>query len=562
VNHSAEHLLAQALRSLWPDVQLDAGRADHSEKFQYDFALAYRLKPEDLPRLEARMQELAARDVPFVREEVSREVAEGLFAGQPLKLARLAAIDEALSVYRHGDFVDLCRGPHVARSSEVGAIALLEVSGAYLGGDERGPMLQRVSGVAFGSRAELDAWRAARAEAERREHRRLGKALDLFSISEDVGGGLVLWHPRGALVRKLMEDWWRDQHLARGYGFVASPHLGKADLWHTSGHLDFYRDSMFAPMRVDHAEYFAKPMNCPFHMMVYRSRRRSHRELPLRLAELGTVYRYERSGVLHGLFRVRGFTQDDAHLFCAPEQVEAEVAQALGFARSLLAAFGFDDVRVILSTRPKASVGAEEDWARATAALVRAIGALPYEVDEGGGAFYGPKIDVQVRDALGRHWQCSTVQFDFNLPERFDLSYIGADNQPHRPVVVHRALFGSLERFFGVLLEHSAGALPGWLSPVQCALVPVKADAGPWAEELRALLSARGVRGEVDASNHSLGQRVRAAEQEQVPFIAVIGAKEAGKRSVSVRRRSGEQLGELSLEAFLALLDRELARPA
>jgi threonyl-tRNA synthetase len=562
VNHSAEHLLAQALRSLWPDVQLDAGRADHSEKFQYDFALAYRLKPEDLPRLEARMQELAARDVPFVREEVSREVAEGLFAGQPLKLARLAAIDEALSVYRHGDFVDLCRGPHVARSSEVGAIALLEVSGAYLGGDERGPMLQRVSGVAFGSRAELDAWRAARAEAERRDHRRLGKALDLFSISEDVGGGLVLWHPRGALVRKLMEDWWRDQHLARGYGFVASPHLGKADLWHTSGHLDFYRDSMFAPMRVDHAEYFAKPMNCPFHMMVYRSRRRSHRELPLRLAELGTVYRYERSGVLHGLFRVRGFTQDDAHLFCAPEQVEAEVAQALGFARSLLAAFGFDDVRVILSTRPKASVGAEEDWARATAALVRAIGALPYEVDEGGGAFYGPKIDVQVRDALGRHWQCSTVQFDFNLPERFDLSYIGADNQPHRPVVVHRALFGSLERFFGVLLEHSAGALPGWLSPVQCALVPVKADAGPWAEELRALLSARGVRGEVDASNHSLGQRVRAAEQEQVPFIAVIGAKEAGKRSVSVRRRSGEQLGELSLEAFLALLDRELARPA
>ena len=396
------------------------------------------------------------------------------------------------------------------------------------------------------------------------DHRKLGRSLDLFSIQEEVGGGLVLWHPKGALVRKLMEDWWRDAHLARGYSFVASPHLGRAELWERSGHLDFYRDSMVPRMQLEDDEYFAKPMNCPFHMAIYRSRPRSHRELPLRFAELGAVYRYERSGALHGLMRVRGFSQDDAHLFCAPEQVEDEVVGAVSFALSLLKAFGFEDLKVCISGRPAKYVGSPEAWDAAIASLSHAAErlGLAYELDPEGGAFYGPKIDVQIKDAHGRLWQCSTVQFDFNLPERFDLSYVGADGQPHRPLVVHRALFGSLERFFGVLLEHCVGALPAWLSPEQCRVVSVNERAIPFAREVVDLLRARGVRIELDASDDPLGQKVRSAQLEKVPLVAVIGDQESARRSVSLRRRSGERVGEEPLEIFLQRVGSELAAPS
>ncbi|MFZ5445550.1 MAG: threonine--tRNA ligase [Myxococcota bacterium] len=567
IRHSAEHLLADAVQRLFPSARLDAGRAEHSEKFQYDFELVDRLSNEQLVAIEAEMRRLAEADLPFVREVVSRDEARAVLEarGERLKLQRLADIPEGeeISLFRHGDFVDLCRGPHVQRSGQVRAIALLEVSGAYLRGDEAGPMLQRVSGVAFADEAALAQWRRQREEAERRDHRKLGRALDLFSIQEEVGGGLVLWHPKGALVRKLMEDWWRDAHLARGYSFVFSPHVGKADLWRQSGHLDFYRDSMFPGMELENGAYFAKPMNCPFHMMIYRSRRRSHRELPLRFAELGAVYRYERSGVLHGLMRVRGFSQDDAHLFCAPEQVEDEIVDAVSFALSLLRAFGFDDFRVCISGRPAEYVGSLEGWESALGSLRRAAErlGLAYDFDEGGGAFYGPKIDVQIRDAIGRLWQCSTVQFDFNLPERFDLSYVGADNQPHRPVVVHRALFGSLERFFGVLLEHSAGALPAWLAPEQCRVACVNERASGFGREVIAALRGRGVRAELDDSGDSLGHKVRAAQLEKIPLVAIIGEQEVARRSVSLRRRSGEKLGEESLEAFLARVEREFAPP-
>lgn len=396
------------------------------------------------------------------------------------------------------------------------------------------------------------------------DHRQLGRELDLFSIQEEVGAGLVLWHPRGALVRKLMEDWWRDAHLARGYGFVVSPHLGRGELWERSGHLAFYRASMFPGMALERGEAFCKPMNCPFHMQIFKARPRRHRELPLRFAELGAVYRYEASGALHGLLRVRGFVQDDAHLFCAPEQAEHEVERALAFALELLAAFGFDDVEVRLSNRPAAFVGEPVEWDAAIASLERAARRLgkPLAVDEGGGAFYGPKLDVHVRDAHGRAWQCSTIQYDFNLPARFELSFVGEDGQPRRPVVIHRALFGSLERFFALLLEHHAGALPGWLSPEQVRVLPVDDAARAWADEVAQALEARGVRVAVEAPDENLGRRIRAAEALQVPFIAVVGAREVAGRAVSLRGRGRVQLGEQRLEEAVEELVAKLARPA
>lgn len=404
---------------------------------------------------------------------------------------------------------------------------------------------------------------AAPESQNRPDHRQLGRELDLFSLQEEVGAGLVLWHPRGALVRKLMEDWWRDAHLARGYGFVVSPHVGRGELWERSGHLGFYRDAMFPPMALERGEAFCKPMNCPFHMQIFRARPRRLRELPLRLAELGAVYRYEASGALHGLLRVRGFVQDDAHLFCAPEQAEGEVADALAFALELLAAFGFHDVEVQLSNRPRDFVGAPADWDAAVESLARAARRLGREpvVNEGGGAFYGPKLDVQVRDAHGRAWQCSSVQYDFNLPERFELAYVDGAGRERRPVVIHRALFGSLERFFALLLEHHAGALPGWLSPEQVRVLPVDAAARPWAEEVCRCLGARGLRAAVDANDENLGPRIRAAEALHVPFIAVIGAREVASRSVSLRGRGRQQLGERPLAQVLDDLPAQLARP-
>jgi threonyl-tRNA synthetase len=565
IRHSAEHLMADAVKQLWPHVRIDVGRTSHDEKFQYDFDIDRPFSVEDLEKIAQRMQAIIAADVPFVREEVSREEAKRLFTsmGETLKVSRIDDIPQGqpISLYKHATFTDLCRGPHVQRSGQIKAFKLLEVSGAYFRGDENNPMLQRIYGTAFASREAMAAWEKLREEAERRDHRRLGKELDLFSIEDEVGGGLVLWHPNGAMVKMLMEDYWKAQHLRRGYVFVSTPHIGRARLWETSGHLGFFKENMFAPMEIEDDPYYAKPMNCPFHIVIYKSRRHSYRELPLRMAELGTVYRYERSGVLHGLMRVRGFTQDDAHIFCTPDQIETEIAKVTEFAIELLKTFGFSEFKAYLATKPKDSVGPEESWAQAEASLrssCERIG-LEYEVDRGGGAFYGPKIDIKIKDAIGRYWQCSTVQFDFNLPERFDLSYVGEDNRPHRPYMVHRALYGSVERFFGVLLEHHAGAFPLWLAPIQARVLPVTDRVATFASKVAEDLTALGLRTEVDMSNEKLGHKIRQGTLDKIPFLLIVGDKEAEAGGVSPRRRGGEDLKLMKLEEFATLAKREVA---
>jgi threonyl-tRNA synthetase len=565
IRHSAEHVMADAVKQLWPHVRIDVGRTSHDEKFQYDFDIDRPFTVEDLEKITQKMQETIAADVPFAREEVTREEAKRLFAsmGETLKVSRIDDIPEGqpISLYKHGSFTDLCRGPHVQRSGQIKAFKLLEVSGAYFRGDEKNQMLQRIYGTAFAAKEDLVAWEKLREEAERRDHRRLGKELDLFSIQDDVGGGLVLWHPNGAMVKMLMEDYWKAEHLRRGYVFVSTPHIGRARLWETSGHLGFYKENMFAPMEIEDDPYHAKPMNCPFHIMIYKSRRHSYRELPLRMAELGTVYRYERSGVLHGLMRVRGFTQDDAHIFCTPDQIEGEVAKVTEFAIELLKKFGFSEFKAYLATKPKDSVGPEASWTLAEASLRKScenIG-LEYEVDPGGGAFYGPKIDIKIKDAIGRYWQCSTVQFDFNLPQRFDLTYVGEDNRPHQPYMVHRALYGSVERFFGVLLEHHAGAFPLWLAPIQARVLPVTDRVAAFASKVAEELQAEGLRAEVDMSNEKLGHKIRQGTLDKIPFLLIVGDKEAEAGGVAPRRRGGEDLKFMKLGEFVALAKRELS---
>ncbi|HHE72707.1 MAG TPA: threonine--tRNA ligase, partial [Chloroflexi bacterium] len=484
IRHSAAHLMAAAVLEKFPEAKIAIGPPiEHG--FYYDFDLPRPLTQEDLEEIEARMKELIRQHVDFEYQEITPEQGRELFADQPYKLELIDDIlqrgtDEygeksagppRLSIYRSGNFVDLCRGPHVANSREINpeAVKLLNVAGAYWRGDAKRPMLQRIYGTAWRTPKELRQYLAWLEEARKRDHRRLIRDLDLMSFHEEAGPGLAYWHPRGALIRKTIEDFWRDRHLEGGYDFVYTPHIGKAWLWETSGHLEFYKDSMYAPMDVDGQDYYLKPMNCPFHILIYKTALRSYRELPLRWAELGTVYRYEKSGVLHGLMRVRGFTQDDAHIICTPEQIEDEVLRVLRFSLAMLRAFGFEDFQAYLSTRPEKAVGDPARWEQAQASLRRALEAekLNYEVDEGGGAFYGPKIDLHVKDALGRSWQLTTIQFDFNLPERFDMTYVGEDGTEHRPYMVHRALLGSLERFFGILVEHYAGAFPVWLCPEQ-----------------------------------------------------------------------------------------------
>lgn len=567
IRHSAEHIMADAVKQLWPTAKVDVGRSDHSEKFQYDFDVDHPFSIDDLAKIEAKMQELINADTAFTLEQVPRDEAKKLFAelGEDLKVSRIDDIkaDQKISLYRHGTgFVDLCRGPHVQRTGQVKAIKLLDVSGSYWRGDEKNKKLQRIYGTAFAKKEDLGKWELLREEAEKRDHRRLGKDLDLFSIQDGVGGGLVLWHPQGAMVRKLMEDYWRAEHMKRGYGFVNTPHVGRAALWQTSGHLGFYKDSMFASMEIEGDPYYCKPMNCPFHVMIFDNKRHSYRELPLRFAELGTVYRYERSGVLHGLMRVRGFTQDDSHIFCTPEQVEQEIMNVTEFALKLLRTFGFTEFEAFISTKPEKSVGEPEHWDKATAALKSAAEKikLPYQIDEGGGAFYGPKIDIKIKDAIGRFWQCSTIQFDFNLPERFNITYVGADNKPHRPYMVHRALFGSLERFFGVLIEHHAGAFPLWLSPVQARLLPVTDRAQAYAEELQRMFAAQGLRVEVDGSKEKLGYKVREAQMLKIPFACVIGDREVDQGGLSPRRRGGEDLKFMTPQDFVSLVKGEVEK--
>ena len=564
VRHSAAHVMAAAVRHLWPDALFDIGPATE-DGFYYDFDLSHRLTEEDFPAIEAEMAKIIAENVPFVREEKSRnDVMELMKArGQAFKLERLADIPEGetITLYHSGDFTDLCRGPHVAAAGEIKAFKILSVAGSYFRGDEKNKMLQRLYGTAFLSQEDLDAYLKMREEAKARDHRVLGRDLDLFSIQEAVGPGLVHWHPKGARIRATIEEFWRREHYRHGYEMVYTPHIGRANLWETSGHLGFYSENMYAPMDIDEQRYYIKPMNCPFHIQIYKSRKRSYRELPIRWAELGTVYRYERAGVLHGLMRVRGFTQDDAHIYCAEEQVEGEIRECVRFALAMWRVFGFEKFTAYLATRPAKAVGDPARWDLAQKSLVAALDAegVAYEIDEGGGAFYGPKIDIKVRDAIGREWQVSTVQFDFNLPERFDMVFTGSDGQDHRPYMIHRALLGSIERFFGILIEHYAGAFPLWLAPVQIELIPVNDKALPAVQKVADALRARDFRVHVDARSDKMGAKIRDARLQKIPYMLVMGAREAESGTVSVRSRAEGDLGAMPLDAFIAKLDAERA---
>ena len=562
MRHSAAHVMAAAVRRLWPDALFDIG-PDTEDGFYYDFDLKHRLTAEDFPAIEAEMAKIIAENHPFVREEKTRaEVLEMMTRrGQTYKLERLADIPEGetISLYHCGDFTDLCRGPHVASTGAVKAFKIQSVAGAYFRGDEKNAMMQRLYGTAFLTQADLDAHLKMLEEAKLRDHRTLGRDLDLFSIQESVGPGLVHWHPKGARIRATIEEFWRREHYRAGYEMLYTPHIGRAGLWETSGHLGFYSENMYAPMEIDEQRYYIKPMNCPFHIQIYKSRKRSYRELSLRWAELGTVYRYERAGVLHGLMRVRGFTQDDAHIYCTEEQVESEVREAVRFAIAMWRAFGFEDIVAYLATRPEKAVGDPARWELAQRSLEAALKAegIPYEMDEGGGAFYGPKIDLKTRDAIGREWQMSTIQFDFNLPDRFDMVYTGADGQEHRPYMVHRALLGSLERFFGILIEQYAGAFPLWLAPVQVSLIPVTDKQIAGAQAIAAQLKGKDFRVQVDDRPEKMGAKIRDAQLQKIPYMLILGGRELENGTVSVRSRTAGDLGAMTLEAFLAKVEAE-----
>jgi len=557
--HSTAHLLASAVKELFPEAKIGIGPVIE-DGFYYDFDRETPFTPDDLSVIENKMAEISKRAFPVERRELSWQEARDLFEKErePYKaeLAYEKGQGGPVSIYVQGAFTDFCRGPHVPNTSKIkeGTYKLLSIAGAYWKGDEKNKMLQRIYGTSFLGKKELDAHLKKIEEAKARDHRKLGRELDLFSIADEIGGGLVLWHPKGAIIRKTIEDFWRDEHTRNGYDFVFSPHVGRSTLWETSGHLDFYKESMYPSMEMEHQTFYTKPMNCPFHVMIYRSRQRSYRDLPLRWAELGTVYRYEKSGVLHGLMRVRGFTQDDAHLFVPPEKMEEEVIGVINFTVHILRSFGFNEFTAYIATRPEKAVGEENRWNDAINALKRAadMANISYQIDEGGGAFYGPKIDIKIKDAIGRSWQLSTVQFDFNLPERFGLEYVGSDNQPHRPYMIHRALLGSLERFFGILIENFAGAFPLWLAPEQARVLPIADRHIPHAQSVAERLRAEGLRAGVDARAEKINYKIREAQLEKVPYMLVIGDKEQENGTVSVRTRSGGDKGSFSLDSFLS----------
>ncbi len=563
-HHSSTHIMAQAVKEVFPTAQLAIGPAIE-EGFYYDFAFERPFTPEDLEKIEARAQAILKADHSFQRMDMPKQKAMEFFKerGERLKVEILESIeDDRVSLYRQGEFIDLCRGPHVPSTGRVKAFKLLSSAGAYWRGDERNPMLQRIYGTSFPSQAELDAHLAKLEEIKRRDHRKLGKELDLITIQDDIGPGLVLWHPKGALVRLLIENFWREQHLRQGYELVYSPHVARLDLWRTSGHVDYYRENMFASMKLEGSEYQLKPMNCPFHIMIYKSHLRSYRELPIRYGELGTVYRYERTGVLHGLLRVRGFTQDDAHLFCRPDQIEEEVSRVLDFTFFVLRTFGFSEFEVYLSTRPEKAVGSPEHWAQATGALEAALKGrgVAYQIDPGEGVFYGPKIDIKIKDVLGRAWQCSTVQVDFNNPERFELAYVGEDGKAHQPIMIHRALMGSIERFFGILLEHYAGVFPTWLAPVQARVLCITDKQRAYAEAVTAQIKAAGFRVEADLRNEKVGFKIREAEKAKVPYMLVVGDREMEAGTLSVRGRSGANHGAMTPAAVIEMIQAEVAQ--
>jgi threonyl-tRNA synthetase len=561
LRHSTAHAMAQAVVELYPGSKLTIGPPIENG-FYYDIEVNGRITDEDLPRIEEKMREVVGRDLPIKREEISKAEAEELYKNNPYKWEIVCDLEDGdITIYRQGEFFDLCRGPHVPSTGRLGAFKLQNIAGAYWRGDENKPMLTRIYGTAWPTEKELKAHLRSLEEAKARDHRKLGRELNLFSISEEVGPGLILWHPKGAMVRVLIEDFSRKAHLENGYEWVFSPHIGRSGLWETSGHLDFYAENMYSPMDIEGEDYYAKPMNCPFHIQIFKSRMRSYRDLPKRYAEYGAVYRYERSGVLHGLTRVRGFTQDDAHIFCRPDQVEEEIGDALEFSLFILRTLGLTDFTPYLATRPEKYVGELEDWDRATEALRKAVEShnVPYQVDKGGGAFYGPKIDLKVNDALGREWQLSTIQFDFNLPERFDLEYIGEDGQAHRPYMVHRALLGSMERFFGVLIEHYNGAFPTWLAPVQAVVIPVADRHLPYAREVGARLTAEGFRVEVDGAPMSMQKKIRENAKQKIPYLLIVGDAEEGEGTVNVRKRGEKEQEALAIKEFAECMRVEVA---
>ena len=565
LRHSTSHVMAMAVKELFPGVKVTIGPAIENG-FYYDFDYERPFREDDLPKIEEKMKEIIEADLPFFRKEMTSAEAIDFFneQGEDYKVELINDLgSENVSLYTQGSFTDLCRGPHIPSTGMISAFHLTKVAGAYWRGDENRTMLSRIYGVAFADKKTLKSYIQKLKEVEKRDHRRLTKDLDLLSFHDEGGAGLAYWHPKGGQIRVLIEDYWRKRHYEGGYDIIFTPHIGRSQLWQTSGHLDFYRDGMYSPMDVDGQDYYIKPMNCPFHIMIYKSRLRSYRELPLRWAELGTVYRYERSGTLHGLMRVRGFTQDDAHVFCTPDQVENEILRVLEFSLDLLSGFGFDDVKIDLSVRdpkkPEKYAGPDEMWHQAEMSLIKAIKAkdLHYEKMEGEAVFYGPKIDIKIKDALSREWQCTTIQFDFNLPERFDMNFIGEDGKGHRPYMIHRALLGSLERFFGILVEHYAGAFPTWLAPVQAMLLTVTDRNIPYTEELLNTMIDGGLRVEADLRNEKLGLKVREAQLQKIPYMLIVGDKECEKQGVTPRLRSGQNLPFMTAKELIDLISEE-----
>jgi threonyl-tRNA synthetase len=560
--HSASHLMAQAVKRLFPEAKFAIGPSIDSG-FYYDIDVATAFVPEDLGRIEEMMRKIADEDLEVRREEVKRRDAIKMFseAREIYKVEMLEDMtEEVVSLYRQGEFYDLCRGPHVMRTSRIKAFKLLSIAGAYWRGDEKRKMLQRIYGIAFPEKKLLEEYLVFLEEARNRDHRKIGRELDLFSFNNEVGAGLPLWHPNGAVLRYIIDKFSTEEHLKRDYKLFVVPHIAKADLYRTSGHLDFYHENMYSPIRIDDQDYYLKPMNCPSQIKIFNNSIKSYRDLPFRGFEMGTVYRYERSGVLHGLTRVRGFTQDDAHIFCSEDQLEDEIRNVLDFTLYMLEVFGFKDRNIYLSTRPEKSVGSDRNWELATKALKNALdsNAIQYTVDPGEGVFYGPKIDIKIRDAIGREWQCSTIQVDFNLPERFDVTYIGRDGQKHRPIMIHRALLGSLERFIGILIEHYSGRFPVWLAPVQLVIINVSEEEAGAAEKLRFRLLERGYRPETDRRDESMGYRVRDAIARRIPYIAVIGKKEVADGMVSVRRRGENKSVSMKVEELIDIIDNDV----
>ena len=562
LRHSASHIMADAVKRLYPKARLGMGPAI-AEGFYYDFDIDQVITPDDLPKIEKEMRKIIKENSEFVRQEIPKKQAISLFTklGENYKVELIENLKAPkVSVYRHGNFVDLCKGPHVARTGDVKIVTLLSVAGAYWHGIETNPMLQRIYGTAFEKKEELDQFLKLREESKKRDHRLLGKKLDLFSFDPQImGPGLVLYHPKGAVLRTIIEDYIRREHLKRGYLLVISPHILASDIWIKSGHYDFYKEKMYI-FKIDNREFAVKPMNCPGHILVYKSRKRSYKDLPLRFFELGSVYRHEKSGVLHGLLRVRGFTQDDAHIFCLEEQVESEIIKVIEFVEETLRVFGFAEYSVELSTKPKEYIGTDRDWEEATRALKNALKAkkIPYDINESEGAFYGPKIDIKLKDALGRQWQCATIQCDFALPERFRLSYVDKDGKEKRPVMLHRVILGSIERFVGALIEHYGGSFPLWLSPVQACIIPITKNQNNYARELEKTLAEKDIRVIADLRDEKMQKKIRERELEKIPYLAIVGEREVAGSNVSVRSKSKGNIGEMPLDKFFDMIEREI----